>query len=58
MLYRVKLSYATYGIEIENDIVTEAPPIAKWMIGKNIVTIMSWVANKHGNIIPVKELEE
>jgi len=57
MLYRIILPYATFGIEVENDIVTEAPPIDKWLVGKNIVTIMSWIATKYGDITPL-ELEE
>ncbi len=55
MLYRIELPYATYGIETENDTVTEAPPIAKWMLDKNIVMIMSWVATKYGDMKQVEE---
>lgn len=50
MLYRIVLSYATYGIEVKDDIVTKAPPMAKWMMGKNIKFITSWVKKKGGQI--------
>jgi len=58
MLYRVELSYMTIGIEVEDDIITEAPPIARWMVGKGINYIENWVTKKHGKVTRItKELE-
>jgi hypothetical protein len=37
MDYCIAMPYATYHIAITNGNVSEAPPIAKWMIGKGIV---------------------
>lgn len=53
--YWISLSYATFGVATENGIVTIAPPIGKWMIGKNIDFIQKWVEKKHGIF---KKLEE
>jgi len=49
-IYQITLSYATYGIIVDNGIVIHAPPIAQWMIGKHINEIMDWVNRKHGTI--------
>jgi hypothetical protein len=35
-LYAINVGYATYGIFVDNDIVVDAPPIAKWMINKTL----------------------
>ena len=50
MFYIITLPYACFGIIIEDFIVTETPPIAKWMIGKSLVKIVDWVITKHGDI--------
>ena len=44
----MSLPYATYGIEVENRKVISAPPIAKWMIGKDTHTIREWIYKKGG----------
>ena len=44
----VSLPYATYGIEVDNGIVTDAAPIAKWMVGKDTQFVKSWIAKKGG----------
>jgi hypothetical protein len=46
--YWINLEYATFGITVDDNIVTEVPPIAKWMLGKNIHFILSWVQKKKG----------
>jgi len=49
MFYRIKLSYACYGVRVsDNGIVYYAPPVAKWMIGKHIHIVKQWVAGKGG----------
>ncbi len=54
MLYRIDMGYATYGIEIENEVVIEAPPISKWMIGKRGVEVANWVFARQGQMEEVK----
>lgn len=49
-LYRVVLSYAVFGVITEKGTITQTAPIAKWAIGKDIVTYFSWVARKGGEI--------
>lgn len=54
-LYRIDLPYACYGIETsQNGWVVRTPPIARWMLGKRINTIETWVRKKKGTI---EELE-
>lgn len=50
ILYRISLGYATMGITVQDDIVIGTPPIAKWMMGKNINFITAWVKKKGGQI--------
>lgn len=54
-LYAIDLGYATYGIFVENDIVVDAPPIARWMIGKQLKKVQMWVECKKSNIVKVEE---
>lgn len=51
MLYRIELSYACFGVITENNLIIRTPPIATWMMGKRIDTIISWVKTKNGKII-------
>jgi hypothetical protein len=50
ILYQIWLSYAVFGIVVQNDLVVEAAPIGKWMIGKNIEYVKKWVEKKHGSV--------
>ena len=50
MLYIINLSYATFGIVVDNDTVIRAAPIGSWMVGKNITFISRWVSKKGGTI--------
>lgn len=53
--YFVSLSYATYGIAVDDgDIVRIAAPIARWMIGRNLSYVTSWVKGKNGEIKELK----
>lgn len=52
-MYYISLSYATFGIETKDNIITEAAPIAKWMIGKHIHEIEKWVLSKKGTILKI-----
>jgi len=49
-IFRIDITYACFGIDVENDIVVDAAPIGKWMIGKNISFITNWVKKKNGVI--------
>jgi hypothetical protein len=42
MLYYIDIKYACFGIKAKNDIVVEAPPIAKWAIGKDIDFVLEY----------------
>lgn len=56
MWYDIYLSYATYCIRTnDNNIVVETPPIARWMIGRNINYIKRWVKMKNGKIVEMNE---
>jgi len=47
----VSLSYGTYGLVIENDQVKEAPPIARWMVGKSFnKVILPWLRRRGAKI--------
>lgn len=50
MLYHIDLPYACYGIEVKNNRVVEAPPIAKWMEGKSFMFVAEWINKKGGKI--------
>ncbi len=52
-MYQVFLPYATYGLETKDDIIVAAPPIARWMIGKHIDAIRSFLDRKQGKIKPL-----
>lgn len=47
-LWIVTLSYATYGLVVIDNKVVDAPPIARWMIGKDIGQCAAWVRSKGG----------
>lgn len=46
----IYLSYATFGIVVENEVVVKTPPIANWMKNKTIFFIIDWVKQKKGVI--------
>jgi len=45
-LFHVDVGYACYGIVSEGDKVTEAAPIASWMIGKTLQDIKPFLIQK------------
>ncbi len=55
MLYQITLSYACFGIVVEDGIVVEAAPIGGWMVGKRISYITAWVIKKWGMLKQVEE---
>jgi len=52
-LCQVKLPYAVFGIILTNGVVSEAAPIGKWMIGKSLDFIKTWVLQRKGTVEPV-----
>jgi hypothetical protein len=46
VLIRVTLSYAVFGLIVENDVVTEAAPIARWSVGKPIRDVLTYYRSK------------
>ena len=56
--YYVNLPYACFGLITFNNIVTNfCPPIAKWMVGKDIEFVKKWVKKKGGTIDFIKEVK-
>ena len=52
----VSHSYATFAIHVEDNKITEAPPIARWCIGSNAHDVIeSILKNKNAVIIRMKE---
>ena len=49
-LWIVDIKYACFGIIVDH-LVVETPPIAKWMLGKDINTIEKWVKTKNGTLL-------
>lgn len=54
-LYVIQLPYAYYGIIVKDGIVINAPPIATWMIKKNILDVYLWVTSKQGLVFLYEE---
>jgi hypothetical protein len=57
-LYQITLSYYCIGIEVSNRVVINAPPIARWMIGKPLAKIMPWLARKEAKIVVVDHYDD
>lgn len=51
--YRIELSYATFGILVDDDVVIETAPIGKWMRWMNLKSVEAWVKSKKGTIAPL-----
>ena len=54
LLFQIKLSYATAGIVTINDVVVCTAPIFKWMMGKTLIEVTTWVKNKNGKLTLIK----
>ena len=45
----VSLPYATFGVQVHQNVVMEAAPIARWMVGKTWdPQITDWIKTKRG----------
>lgn len=56
MLWRIVLPYAVFGIIVVDNIIVNSAPIGKWMIGKTLDFIQTWVASKNGTILCTKDI--
>lgn len=54
---RIELSYATFAVVIKDNVVVEAAPIARWMIGHTQPHVEAWVKRKGGTCQELGESE-
>ncbi len=47
----VCLNHATFGLEVEDNVITGAPPIAKWTEGKRVEEILPYYKRKGAKIL-------
>jgi len=52
--YRITLSYACYGIAVEDGVIKKAAPVARWSIGKRLEYFERWIRRKGGTIEELK----
>jgi len=45
-LYKVDIGYSCFSIEVEDGIVTHAPEIAKWTLGKDWTEVENYYKTK------------
>jgi hypothetical protein len=50
-LVYVRLSYASFGLVVFDKKVIDAPPIAKWTIGRDLTDVIKFYKNKGAEII-------
>jgi hypothetical protein len=48
--HRVVLDYACYAVHVEDGVIKEAAPIAKWATGKTLEWFTGWVEKKGGYV--------
>lgn len=53
--YWISLPYATFMIISSNDIIIEAPPIAKWTIDKETKYVINYYTKKKAKIIQINK---
>lgn len=52
----VSLPYATFGVFSKGDVVVDAAPIARWMVGKTLTEIKPWLLKKQAKVIEISVL--
>lgn len=53
----ISLPHATFALEVNNArVVFDAPPIARWTIGKDISQVLNYFARRHGSQLIWREL--
>lgn len=55
-LFRIQLSYATFGVIDQEGVITETAPIGSWMVGKSVAEIQQWVTSKKGTMEWINEI--
>ena len=50
-LYVADIGYACFGVVVEDDIVKDAPPIARWLLGKNVEKLKNYVKQRNGKLV-------
>ena len=50
MLYWVRLPYATFGLVVADGRIQRAPPSARWAIGKDADTVLTYERRKGATI--------
>jgi hypothetical protein len=55
LLY-VKLSYACFGLVVKDGVVVEAPPIAKWTLGKKGREVVLYYREKKRGDVQIIQL--
>lgn len=53
--YRADVGYAVFGFFEEKNFIVDAAPIAKWMIGKNVMVAKNFVKKKGGSLMLIEE---
>lgn len=53
----VSLSYATFGIAVEDGVVTEAPPIAHWAVGRDERGVADFYRRRGAKLTPLDPRE-
>ena len=47
----VSLTYATFGIAVADGVVTDAPPIAKWVLGRDEREVAAYFRRRGADIV-------
>lgn len=45
-VFWINIHYATFGITSIDNVIADTPPIARWMMGKNLNDIRQFLINK------------
>jgi len=58
--YQVRLvhPHALFVIRVRGNMVVEADPIGKWMVGKSFMYVGEWIAKKHGDLMKIRETDK
>lgn len=49
----IDLGYACFGIQSIGEKISTAPPIGKWMVGKDLQEIKPWLLKKKAKVIEI-----
>jgi hypothetical protein len=51
MLYHIDVGYACFGLIVEDGIVVDAPPIARWTLTKKVEDVIMYYKRKGAKVI-------